>query len=239
MVVALLWVSQIILFIVGTVFAFKMRGSNNRAVILSIKVRVVLSISLVAAALLVYINSNTEFKNYALYVLIGMIFSSIGDLILARIIKVKNTMPIGGSFFACAHIFYMTAYILTMKENGFSFFNTGFILGFIIYLFFLAIGWMRFIKRKKFKAKVKFGLLTYGLFIALMASTAFSFACSYGGASVITAFGAFSFLVSDSLIGIVDYGGAPIKNRNIFVWLTYIIGQMGIIYTPWLISYFK
>lgn len=239
MVVALIWILQVILFIVGTVFAFKKRGRNNKVAILPIRIRVILSTSLVAAAFLIYLNSNQGFKTYTLYVLIGMVFSSIGDLILARIIKSKNKMLIGGSSFVCGHILYITAYILTMKENGLSFFNTGFILGFIVYLFFLSIGWIRYIKRKKFKAKVRLGLISYGLFIALMASTALSFAWSYGGLSIITAIGALSFLLSDSLIGIVDYGGASIKNRNILVWLTYIIGQMGIIYTPWLISYFK
>jgi hypothetical protein len=41
-------------------------------------------------------------------------------------------------------------------------------------------------------------------------------------------------MASDFLIGVTDIRGTAIRHANDWIWLTYVGGQMGIIYAAWL-----
>ena len=43
-----------------------------------------------------------------------------------------------------------------------------------------------------------------------------------------------SFYISDTIIGITDIGRAALKRPHLWIWLTYVLGQMGIIYGVWI-----
>lgn len=42
------------------------------------------------------------------------------------------------------------------------------------------------------------------------------------------------FYISDKIIGITDIGRAALKRAHLWIWLTYVLGQMGIIYGVWI-----
>ena len=77
---------------------------------------------------------------------------------------------------------------------------------------------------------VNVGALVYGSWIAVMAAFALGMAAALGGGWWLAVLGGLSFVVSDFLIGITDIGGVDIENANDWIWLTYLAGQMGIIY---------
>ena len=49
--------------------------------------------------------------------------------------------------------------------------------------------------------------------------------------------GAFLFFISDTIIGITDFGGLAMIRPHLWIWLTYIPAQMGILYGAWLGSH--
>jgi len=55
-----------------------------------------------------------------------------------------------------------------------------------------------------------------------------------GGWWWIIPLGAVLFYISDTIIGITDIGRVMLKRPHLWIWLTYIMGQMGIIYGVWL-----
>jgi len=77
------------------------------------------------------------------------------------------------------------------------------------------------------------GALVYGLWIGVMASCALALATTLGGAWWLAALGALSFVLSDALIAVTDIGGTRIPRPNDWIWVTYLAGQMGIVYAPW------
>lgn len=239
MVVGIILASQIILLALGTMIAFKRKAKLNNTVILPMWVKAFLSLSLIAASWLIYKDGNDVLKIYSKLVFWGMVFSAIGDLIRAGIIKAYKSPMRGVVAFLFAHIMYIWAYILTAGKLGYSFLSPGFYIGIIFYEIIFWLGWIAFLGRKKFKYIIKIGLICYGSFLCIMASIAASLAWSLGGSWIVIAFGAFFFFISDFLIGIIDFGKAPIKYRHIWVWIAYILGQIGIIYTPWIVKLFS
>ena len=63
-----------------------------------------------------------------------------------------------------------------------------------------------------------------------MGAVAFTLAITLGGRWWSTLIGAVAFVISDDLIAITDIGSVRIKNISMWVWLTYVVAQMGIIY---------
>ncbi len=217
----------VVLYIWGYLFAIKMEP-DNPDVRLPLQVRVALSFLLLIAAILI---SQAAPGIYAFWVLLGMAFSTLGDLFMARIIPLPNRLYGGIGAFTIAHIFYVTAFILTLSDKGYEL-GSLFWQSLFIYSLLNAVVFIFLIRNPKGKLYKEIGLLflAYILWIGAMAAFAFTLAVNLGGVSYVTAFGAFSFVISDLMIGITVIGERKFPRSELWVWLTYVLGQMCIIY---------
>ncbi|MFY9115214.1 MAG: lysoplasmalogenase [Dethiobacteria bacterium] len=228
MIIALLPAAQILLFIFGWQVAIR-REPGQIDVRLPLTARIILSFSLLLAAYLINLE---HVAPYTGWVLGGMVLSFLGDLTMAEIIKVPNRLIGGMSAFGCAHILYIIAFFKTISAQAhFSFRNLT--VGLIIYTLIILIGWSFLIRNPKQKKALYIGGLAYGLWIGIMASFALSLAITLGGTWWMAAAGALLFAVSDAIIGVTKIGGISFRYSEIWVWLTYVLGQMGIIYAGW------
>jgi hypothetical protein len=173
---------------------------------------------------------------YSQWVFLGMLASFGGDLIMARLIRLPNRLIGGMVAFGIAHGLYITAYVQTIQANAAALPNSGLWLGLALYGLFTVGGWWFLIRNPQKETAINIGALVYGLWISTMASFALALATALGGAYWITALGGLLFVSSDFIIGATDIHGIQLKNANDWIWLTYVAGQMGIIYAAWVWS---
>jgi hypothetical protein len=159
-----------------------------------------------------------------------MIASFIGDLIMARLIPAPNRLIGGMVAFAAAHAMYIRGYAAAVAAAGGSLLNFGFIPALIVYVAATFFGWREYIRNPRKPDALNVGALAYGSWIAIMASSAVGMGTALGGQWWLAAVGGLSFIASDFLIGVTDIRETPIENANDWIWLTYLAGQMGIIY---------
>jgi hypothetical protein len=227
-----LLVAQITAFIIGWAGPWRDPPechSNGRV---AWPIRMGLSFSLVVGALLVWLDAPQDSPRaaYAGYVLSGMAASFIGDLIMARLIPTPNRLVGGMVAFAAAHALYIRGYFAATEAGGASIVNAALLLALLAYGMLTYFGWQSYIRNPRKPQVVNIGALVYGSWIAVMASFAFGLAGALGGAWWLTALGGLSFIASDFLIGVTDIHESYIENANDWIWLTYLAGQMGIIY---------
>jgi len=234
MTIALLFLFQLLLFAIGILGPWRdapARANNGR---LPLAARMLLSFSLLVAAIVIWQNGAKQMA-YVQWVMFGMFASFIGDLIMARLIRLPNRLVGGMIAFGAAHALYITAYVQTIQANGAALLNSGLFLGFGFYGIVSTFGWWILVHNPQKGAAVNIGAMVYGLWICVMASFALALATALG-AFWITAVGALLFVASDFIIGVTDIRGISIKNANDWVWLTYVAGQMGIIYAGGLVN---
>ncbi|MCL4394923.1 MAG: lysoplasmalogenase [Chloroflexi bacterium] len=224
---------QVILFAIGLIGPWRdppERSTNGR---LPRPVRILLSLSLLAAVSVIWA-SGARSPAYAQWVLWGMFASFVGDLIMARLIPLPNRLIGGMAAFAVAHACYITAYLVTINRASFTLsldrLVTGLSFGVGLYGVISVLGWLLVIRNPEKSRSVNVGALLYGMWIGVMASFALALAYTLGGAFWLTAFGGLAFVASDFIIGVTEIRGLSLKNANDWVWLTYVIGQMGILY---------
>jgi uncharacterized membrane protein YhhN len=225
-----LWLAQVALFVIGVLGPWRDAPEHHTNGRVARPIRMTLSLSLLLAAALVYHHVPLALTRYAGWVLLGMLVSCVGDFIMARIIPVPNRLIGGMAAFGLAHALYITAYLRTLARHGLEFPNAGFWVGLVLYGLLTIIGWQVFIRNPQKRTALNVGALLYGIWIGVMAAAALALATGLGGATWATALGAFAFVVSDFLIGATDIRGARFANANDWIWLTYVLGQMGIIY---------
>ncbi len=230
MLIVILFLFQLALFTVGILGPWHDANTNGR---LPRAARMLLSSSLVVAAFLIW-QTGSKMPVYAQWVFFGMCASFIGDLVMAKLIPFPNRLIGGMIAFGIAHLLYITAYRSTIATissmEPYQRFDTGLIVGFIFYGLVLVLGWWFLIRNPQKGTVINVGGLVYGGIIAVMASFALALAFALGGAFWLTALGGLFFLSSDFIIGMTDIHGIALKNANDWVWLTYVAGQMGIIY---------
>jgi hypothetical protein len=195
-------------------------------------IRMGLSFSMVIGALLVWFGAPAGSPNaaYATFALCGMIASFVGDLIMARLIPAPNRLIGGMIAFAAAHAMYIRAYAAAVAAAGANFLNAGLVLALVAFVAFTFAGWRQYIRNPRKPDALNVGALAYGTWIAIMAACAFGMATALGGNWWLAALGGLSFVASDFLIGVTDIHETRIENANDWIWLTYLAGQMGIIY---------
>lgn len=233
MVIIVSFLAQLALFAIGLLGPWRdapERKTNGR---LPLAVCMLLSLSLVIAAFIIW-QSGAQQTAYAQWVCFGMFASFIGDLIMAQLIPLPNRLIGGMIAFGIAHALYITAYISTIGQSLDSAL-VGLFTGLLFYCSLTVLTWWFLIRNPQKETAINIGALVYGLWISVMASFAFALAVAMGGARFawFTAIGGLIFVVSDFLIGITDIRGIAIKNANDWIWLTYIAGQMGIVYAGW------
>jgi hypothetical protein len=237
MAIIILWLVQIALFVGSWLSPWRdapERKTNGR---LPVQARMLLSFSLVVAALVIALQPYQGAPVYSRWVLLGMVASFVGDLVMAKLIPVPNRLIGGMVAFGIAHALYITAYNRTISMisslEPYSRFHTGLIVGLVIYGLITVLGWWFLIRSPQKGLVVNLGALVYGLWISVMAS--FALALGYALGFWLTAIGGLLFVASDFIIGATGIRGIQVKNANDWVWLTYVAGQMGIIYAGWLV----
>ncbi len=234
MLIGSLWLAQLALFAGGWLGPWRDAPELKNKGRLARPARMLLSFSLMLAALIIWLGHLGGVDVYSQWVALGMVASFVGDLIMARVIPSPNRLIGGMVAFGIAHGLYITAYVRTMQTvwapGAVGRFIAGLVIGLIGYGLITILCW-RFLIRNPHKAPViNNGALVYGLWISVMASCALALALAFGGGFWLTALGGLLFVCSDLLIGITDIRGISLKNANDWVWLTYVAGQMGIIY---------
>jgi len=129
---------------------------------------------------------------------------------------------------------YITGYGYTASAAGASLVNPGLVLGLVVYVGGGAIGWWSAVRTPARGAVINLAALLYGGWIGIMAACAAAMAWVLGGHWWVAALGGLSFVISDFLIGVTEIRGRALAYANDWVWLTYVAGQMGIIYAAWL-----
>lgn len=221
-------VFQVFLFIVGGIIAFKRPKGHKFGRMLPRPIKAAISFSMLFTAFIIYNKGITQDYYYGLFVLIGMGFSSLGDLIMCGIIKTPNNLLGGMIAFSIGHINYAIAYGKTIEEkNGHITFLV--IWALVIFIFLVSLG-CRTLNRVLDKvSKVEIGAVIYGAIIVNMFVFSLFLLVNVGGRYWLTFLAAIIFMVSDSIIALTDIGGKHFEFEGLAVWITYISGQMGII----------
>lgn len=232
MVLNALWLSQLVLFAVGRFGPWRDAPEHENEGLLPAAIRLLLSFSLLIAAFVIWLGHLSKIPPYAHWVALGMAASFVGDLVMARVIPVPNRLIGGMIAFGVAHGLYITAYTQTMQTisalEPYNRFSSSLWIGLLGYGLIAVLGWWFLIRNPDKGAVVNAGALIYGLWISVMASFAFALGNALG--LWLAAFGGLLFVASDFIIGITDIRGIRFKNSNDWVWLTYVAGQMGIVY---------
>lgn len=227
-----LLIGQIVAFLIGWAGPWRdepERDTNGRV---AWPIRMGLSFSMVVGAVVVWFGApeGSPAAVYAGYTLLGMVASFIGDLIMARLIPTPNRLLGGMVAFAAAHALYIRAYVSAVSAAGESFLNAGLVIALVVYFALTFFGWREYIRNPQKPDALNIGALVYGSWIAIMASCAVGMASALGGTWWLAALGGLSFVVSDFIIGTTDIRETRIENANDWIWMTYLAGQMGIIY---------
>jgi len=230
--ITILWVGQGTLFLLCVFGPWRDTSPDARGR-LPLPVRIVLSASLVTAAVCIAFVATGPAAAYARLAAWGMTASFVGDLLMARLIPFPNRLIGGMLAFGLGHAFYVAAYARAARAAGAALFGPGLWVGLVAYGAFTMLLWVRGIRNPQKPAAVNGGALVYGLWIGVMASCALALATTLGGAWWLAALGALSFVLSDALIAVTDIGGTRIPHPNDWIWVTYLAGQMGIVYAPW------
>lgn len=196
--------------------------------------RMSLSASLVAAAFLVDASAGPQTAAYTTQARFGMLLSFLGDLLMAKLVPFPNRLVGGMLAFGVAHLMYVRAYTGQMAAAGASFPPLLAAAAVGAYVVFSVAAWRIWIRSPARSTVVNAGALVYGTWIGVMAGCALTLAASLGGAWWAAAAGGAVFVVSDLLIGLTAIGGRHVPDEQLWIWTTYVVGQMGILYAPWL-----
>ncbi len=173
--------------------------------------------------------ASTTLLTPALLIALGMTFGAIGDLVLADVVKVRNTLIGGIVIFALGHICYIIGFSQTARILGLSDpFSES--LMWVVFVVIAAFLWFFFIFNPAKSRVLNLGSLLYGWLIAIMAGTATALALD-DSRFALTAVGGVLFLISDMILGnreLRDHGWFLVHD---VVWVLYITGQALIVLT--------
>ena len=172
---------------------------------------------------------DTALATFSLLIAVGMSLSFIADLIMAEIIRLPNRVMGGIVVFGLAHLTYIGAYVSGGQALG--------ILDMarwreaVVVMSGFGLGlWFSFVRSPSAPKLLNYGALGYTLLITVMVATAVALSLADGRLSLL-AIGATLFLISDVILG------NQIFRQNLWpyvsevVWLTYIFGQAGIVWS--------
>jgi hypothetical protein len=205
-------------------------SDDPKQIRLPLPARVILSLSLVFTAFLISLSLHNTVGNL---VLLGMILSFFGDMFNAEVIPLPVPLLGGMTAFGMAHCFYTAAFYFLLKSTG-TLTSTWFWIGLAAAWLVTAICWRQFIYNPGRIPALYRGSLIYALLIGTMGYFTFIVGLKLGGWWWIILLGALLFYISDTIIGVTDIGRAALKRPHLWIWLTYVLGQMGIIYGVWI-----
>lgn len=173
--------------------------------------------------------ASTPLAAYAALLFFGMAFSFIGDVIMAQLLPLPQYVLFGMGAFGVAHVLYISGYlrlggVLGLQSSGAR------AVGLAVLLVLAVALWWTLIRSPKTPAVLNYGSLGYALLLAAMAGLAVSLALQEPR-FVPLALGALLFLVSDVFLGHRLFQGGKFLLMGDLVWMTYIVGQLLIVFS--------
>jgi len=173
--------------------------------------------------------SGTPLVSYATLLLLGMAVSFLGDVIMAQLLPLPQYVLFGMGAFGVAHVLYISGYlrlgsVLGLQDGGAR------AIGLAVLLVLAVVLWWMLIRSPRTPAMLNYGSLGYALLLAAMAGLAVSLALQEPR-FVPLALGAVLFLVSDVLLGHRLFQGGTFLLVGDLVWVTYITGQLLIVFS--------
>ncbi|MGM9989037.1 MAG: lysoplasmalogenase family protein [Bacillaceae bacterium] len=228
----LIWIAciQFIVVLIDCIWIIKKckeKGERNGE--LHLIVRMGFSWSMVAVAFYAFLNVPSTISYYPLLIFMGMFCSAIGDVIMARLLPLKERLYGGMLFFAFAHVFYIAAYFRLLQHNNASYFVifSSLAIGFIL----LSFIWRKIAYSPERPLSFNIATLSYALIIGTMGIVAGTVAYYSNGSFILPVIGAFIFVISDSLIAISEIQKKNFVHSALWVWITYVIAQLLIVYS--------
>ena len=165
-------------------------------------------LTMVAIILLAFLNSSAPLTFYQKAILIGLIFSTIGDIFL---IKQDRFFVQGLVSFLLGHICYIIAFWTSPNSISGLFYA-------VYVVFFLSILW-------KHLGKLQFPVVFYSLVLAVMSWMAVSlYLESQNNKTLFAFFGSIVFIVSDSLLAFNKFK-TPFRLAHLWILATYFLAQ--------------
>lgn len=165
-------------------------------------------LTMLAIILLAFLNSSAPLTFYQKAILIGLIFSTIGDIFL---IKQDRFFVQGLVSFLLGHICYIIAFWTSPNSISGLFYA-------VYVVFFLSILW-------KHLGKLQFPVVFYSLVLAVMSWMAVSLYLESQNNKTLSAFlGSIVFIVSDSLLAFNKFK-TPFRLAHLWILATYFLAQ--------------
>lgn len=165
--------------------------------------------------------------------LIAIINSFIGDLLMAKIIRLTENRTVDGAiFFGVAHITYVVAFT-KLKGSSIEWWIILLSLLFAIFLFYL-IGY-----NKKLKSIILIVNFIYAILISFLMAAAISFVITPEvpiTLVVVSLLGVAFFMLSDGILAYNEFKN-PIKNAKTLIAVTYILAQILLQSIPIIVLY--
>jgi len=173
--------------------------------------------------------SGTPLAAYAALLFFGMAFSFLGDVIMARLLPLPQYVLFGMGAFGVAHVLYIAAYLRLGGVLGLQD-SRARAAGLAVLLALAVVLWCTLIRSPQTPAVLNYGSLGYALLLAAMAGLAVSLALQEPR-FVPLALGALLFLISDIFLGHRLFQGGTFLLVGDLVWITYIVGQLLIVFS--------
>lgn len=186
---------------------------------------------LVACALIWWLAgaSGTPLAAYAALLFFGMAFSFLGDVIMAELLPLPQHVLFGIGAFGVAHVLYISGYLRLGGVLGLQD-GRARTAGLAVFLVLAVVLWWALIRSPQTDAVLNYGSLAYALLLGAMAGLAVSLALQEPR-FVLLALGAVLFLVSDVFLGHRLFQGGTFLLIGDLVWMTYIVGQLLIVFS--------
>lgn len=188
-----------------------------------------LVLALAAWALVLLGAGGSAVAPYAYGVAIGMSLSFLADLIMAEMIRVPNRVLGGMAVFGLAHLAYLVALGILDQALGL---GAGLqMLGWsVAFLLIAAIYWRLAVDTPHAPGVLRAGALGYLVVLATMTGVAWGVASRAPWLWTLAA-GALLFFLSDAMLGNQIFRRNDWPGVGDVVWLSYIAGQAGIVWS--------
>ena len=173
--------------------------------------------------------SGTPLAAYAALLFFGMAFSFLGDVIMAQLLPLPQYVLFGMGAFGVAHVLYIGGYLRLGGVLGLQD-GRARAIGLAVLLVLAVVLWWALIRSPQTDAVLNYGSLAYALLLAAMAGLAVSLALQEPRFTPL-ALGAVLFLISDVFLGHRLFQGGKFLLVGDLVWMTYIVGQLLIVFS--------
>lgn len=161
----------------------------------------------------------------------AMLLSTAGDIVLMNFRGIGSRLPVpyfyvGAGFFILAHIAYIAAFLLKIRQSGGRLMGPGALTAVCIVLAAWVVLTVMTLQKGRTDPVMYALCFVYMCIIGLNCMTIFSCAFSAGGWHLLAAAGALSFFISDLIIGLDKLAGITSPALEKAIWWFYPVGQI-------------